>query len=322
MHHHGLAPEALSRMEREPGRFGVEMVTAEGKHVLRFLDGKTVRVPPKWTDLAERKAHLAAMGIDGAVLSTQIDLHRYTLPAEEGIALARALNDGMADWLDGEPMLRGMATLPLQDGGAAAEELRRATEDLGLVGAMIKTHVAGRNLDAPELEPLWQAAEALRAPIFIHPSDVLGASDRLSCYYMANLLGNPFETTMAAASLILAGVLDRHPDLTLVLAHGGGYLSLAFGRLTHGYTHVAEVQFPAKEPPGNYLRRFFYDTILYDLRALEYLVELVGAERILVGSDYPFPMEPEEIVGMVRQLAIPPAEQDRILENAARLYGF
>jgi aminocarboxymuconate-semialdehyde decarboxylase len=321
MHNHGLAPSALERMRREPERHGVTVTDVPGGVEVRFPDGPARRVEPSWSDLTERLEHLSAIGLDGAVLSTQIEFHRYTLPVPEGVTLMRTLNDGMAEWVAGETRLRAMASLPLQDGIAAAEELRRACQDLGLTGAMIATHVGPKNLDDPGLEPLWQAAEDLRQPIFIHPTDVLG-KDRLSCYYLQNLLGNPFETTVAAASLIMAGVLDRHPDLTIVLAHGGGYLTLAFGRLTHGYTHIAGVDFRAAKPPTAYLQRFLYDTILYDPAPLQHLLKVAGVDRILLGTDYPFAMEPDGLLAMIDELGLAPEERERLLTNAARLYGF
>jgi aminocarboxymuconate-semialdehyde decarboxylase len=321
MHHHGLAPASLARIAAEPERYGARLTHEEGGVVrVGFCDGKEVRVPPAWTELEARRAHLNDQGCDGAVLSTQIDFHRYTLPAEEGVRLAEVLNDGMAEWVQGRPDFKGMATLPLQDGPAAARVLARAKEQ-GLVGAMIMTHVGPRNLDDPGLEPVWEAAEELAMPIFVHPGDVLGR-DRLSCYYLTNLLGNPFETTVAASHLILGGVLDRHPGLVVVLAHGGGYLSLAYGRLTHGVGHVANVAFPAAAPPKAYLRRFYYDTILYEQELLRNLMHLVGADRILLGSDYPFDMEPDRFVDFVRTLPASEAEREAILTNAARLYGF
>jgi aminocarboxymuconate-semialdehyde decarboxylase len=320
MHNHGLSPGALARLCADQERLGLRVVDkAEGVE-LHFRDGFRQTVLPRWTDLDERLRHLRAQGVDGAVLSNQVDFCRYTLPPDDGLALCRVLNDGMAEWVAGRGEVRGMATVPLQDGAKAAAELERATA-LGLRGAMITTHVGPHNLDLPDLEPFWAAAEALRAPIFIHPSDVLG-KERLSCYYTQNLLGNPFETTVAATHLVMSGVLDRHPELTVVLAHGGGYFTLAYGRLSHGYGHVPNVSFPSAKPPAAYVRRFFYDTLLYDAEALRHLVRVAGVDRILLGSDYPFVMEPDHLLELVDSLELPAKERDRLLGNAARLYGF
>lgn len=319
MHHHAVPPEAVARLRRDPGRYGCRFEDTPSGPVLTFLDGwgRPLPISGRMTDLVERKAHLREIGADGAVISVWIDFHRYRMDPRRGQELAAMLNDTLAEWLRAEPRLRAMATLPLQDGEAAARELARAKADLAMPGAMIMTHVGDANLDDPGLEPLWTAAESLRTPLFLHPTDVAG-KDRLGCYFLENLLGNPFETTIAAATLIMSGVLDRHPDLEIVLAHGGGYLSLATGRLSHGFSHNPAVDFPAESPPEAYLRRFYYDTILYRPEAVAHLANLVGRDRLLFGTDYPFTMEMEDPLRTLRGLGF----DDAALGRAAEVYGF
>lgn len=319
MHHHAVPPEALLRIRKDPGRYGGRVEdTAQGPKVT-FEDGwdGPLRVFERMTAMEARRAHMEELGIDGAVLSVWVNFHRYRLPPAKGLALSAMLNDTLAQWIRDEKNLKAMATVPLQDGALAAQELRRAKEDLHMPGAMIMTHVGDLNLDAGHLEPFWEAAESLRTPVFLHPADVAG-KDRMECYFLQNLLGNPFDTTIAAASLIMSGVMDRHPDLEIVLAHGGGYLSLAAGRLAHGYAHAPGVTFPSAHPPDHYLRRFYYDTILYRPEALQYLARLVGWDRILFGTDYPFHMEPPDPLAMLGTLGL----GEDVLGQAARLYGF
>jgi aminocarboxymuconate-semialdehyde decarboxylase len=329
MHNHGVAPAAYERLLGEPFAYGARIEHRNDGRWLVFED--SMQQDPRsldsqaWallTDLEQSKSHLRDIGADGAVVSTYISLHRYTLDAEKALRLCRLLNDGLAAWIRDEPQFRGMAMLPLPDGAAAATELERSTTQLGLKGAMLVTNAGeGRNLDLPELEPLWEAAEALNAPLFLHPTNVAG-SDRLGDYMLENLLGNPFDTTIAAASLILSGVLDRHQDLKVVLAHGGGYLSTAFARLNHGYEVNPATRRHAAQPPEAYLKRFYYDTILYHPYALMNLIELVGAGRIVLGTDYPFNMEPPEAVRAIEALEIARDQSEQILGNAAQLYGF
>jgi aminocarboxymuconate-semialdehyde decarboxylase len=329
MHSHVIAPRAFERVKAEPQAYGASYEETPDGPRFGFADTMQQQAglltPDTWRrlgDLDLAKAHLRDIGADGAVVSTYISWHRYTLPLAQGLPFCRLLNDSLAEWLKGEHAFRGMATLPLGDGAAAAAELRRTTHDLGLVGAMLVTNTGdGRSMDADHLEPLWQAAEELDAPIFLHPSNVAGR-DRMYAWALENLIGNPLDTTIAAASLILSGVLDRHPRLKIVLSHGGGYFAFGAGRLTHGYLTNPNTRRTAKEPPQAYVRRFYYDTILYDPRALRYLIDVVGADRIMLGTDYPFNMEPPDAVRAIEALEVAREESEKILGNAAQLYGF
>lgn len=329
MHNHGVAPAAYERLLDQPFTFGARIEQRNDGRWLVFEDSMQQDPrsldSPSWSllpDIEKSKVHLREIGADGAVISTYISLHRYTLDPEKSHRLCQSLNDGLASWIRDEPQFRGMATLPLPDGLAATEELERSTKQLALKGAMLVTNAGdGRNLDLPDLEPLWEAAESLDAPLFLHPSNVAGI-ERLGDHALENLLGNPFDTTIAAASLILSGVLDRHPDLKIVLAHGGGYLPIAFARLNHGYDVNPQTRRNTRQPPEAYLKRFYYDTILYHPYALMNLIELVGADRIMLGTDYPFNMEPPEAVKAIEALEIAREQSEQILGNAAKLYGF
>src|SRR5262249_20369744 len=156
----------------------------------------------------------------------------------------------------------GIGTLPMQSGEEAAKELRRIVTTLGLRGAMFASNVFGKNLDDPDFEPLWQAAEELGAFLFVHPNNVAGA-DRMKSYYLNNLIGNPLDTTIAAACLVFGGVLDRHPRLKICLAHGGGFLPYQSGRWTHGWDVRPEPRKNVPKRPEQIHKRFLYDTILH-----------------------------------------------------------
>jgi aminocarboxymuconate-semialdehyde decarboxylase len=208
--------------------------------------------------------------------------------------------------------------LPMQAPSQAADELRHAVRVLGLSGAQIGSNIAGKNLDDPELEPVWAAAAELGAFILLHPINVAGA-DRLSSYYLTNLIGNPLDTTIAAASLVFGGVLERHPTLKICLAHGGGFVPYQAGRFVHGWHVRAEPKSKLAKPPTESLKRFYFDTIVHSKEALAFLVGSAGADRVLLGSDYPFDMGMPEGVSQVRSLSVPAAGQSAILGGRARV---
>jgi aminocarboxymuconate-semialdehyde decarboxylase len=209
----------------------------------------------------------------------------------------------------------------MQDPERAVAELRRAMGQLGLRGAQIGSHVEGRNLDDPALEPLWAAADELGAFILVHPQKIAGG-DRLKSFYLKNLIGNPLDTTIAAASLVFGGVLERHPNLKFCFAHGGGFMPYQVGRMNHGWSVRPEGKVNLKHKPEDSIRRLYFDCILHSEPALRYLVETFGADHVLLGSDYPFDMGMLDCVSQVRALGVPAQDRDTILGAAAvRLLG-
>jgi aminocarboxymuconate-semialdehyde decarboxylase len=256
------------------------------------------------------------------VLSAAPQTYLYDHDASLGAACASLQNDEIAKLVKAHPdRFLGIATLPLQAPQRAAEELRRAVRTLGFHGAMIGSNVHGKNLDDPALEPLWATAAYLDALILIHPYNVAGA-DRLRSYYLNNLIGNPLDTTIAAACLVFGGVLERHPKLKVLLVHGGGFVPYQAGRWVHGWKVRPEPQVHLKQSPVPWIDRFYYDTILHAKPQLEFLVDSVGASRVLLGSDYPSDMGTGECVRQVRALSIPDTDKAAVLGGlAASLLG-
>jgi aminocarboxymuconate-semialdehyde decarboxylase len=187
---------------------------------------------------------------------------------------------------------------------------------LGLKGSMFASNVVGKNLDDPSFEPLWATAEELGAFMLIHPNNVAGA-DRLKSYYLGNLIGNPLDTTIAAACLIFGGVMDRHPKLKIMLAHGGGFTPYQAARWEHGWKVRPEPKKNVPAQPKGIAKRFNYDTILHSAPALEAMIGLVGSERVMLGSDYPYDMAMMDCVSHVRSLKISDADKDAILNGNA-----
>jgi aminocarboxymuconate-semialdehyde decarboxylase len=206
----------------------------------------------------------------------------------------------------------GIATLPMASPARAADELKRSMTKLGLRGAMFASNVKGVNLDDPSFEPLWSAAQELGAFMFVHPNNIAGA-DRLKSYYLANLIGNPLDTTIAAACLYFGGVMDRYPKLKIMLAHGGGFTPYQAARWEHGWAVRPEPKKNIKSQPKNIAGRFLYDTILHSDKTLEAMIGLVGTERVMLGSDYPYDMGMMNCVKHVRDLKISDANKTSIL---------
>ena len=249
-----------------------------------------------WLPPEARIHHMDAAGVDIQVLSMNPQLFRYTLDSELAIAAARAVNDELADTVRLFPnRFRALATLPLQSPSAAIAELQRAVNELGLSGAIVGTHVGGANWDEPQLVEVLEAANELGAFVFIHPL-ATRIRDPLPRFHMKNLIGNPAETTIAAGSLIFSGLMNRLDRVNICLAHGGGYAPWAIGRFDHGYASRPESGEYLRLPPSSYLRRFYFDTLTHSRANLQYMVEHIGADRLVVGTDFPADMGEREPV--------------------------
>lgn len=240
-------------------------------------------------DVEARLTAMDAAGIDFALLSVVPPLFLYWVDDAGGNDAAKRLNDAVAAMVDAAPgRFAGLATLPMQDPAAAVAELRRAVEVLGMRGAQIGSHIEGTTLDDPSLRAVMQAAVDLGVPLVIHPYYV-GSSPELDDFYLTNLQGNPWQTAVCASRLIFSGLLDDLPALDLVLVHGGGHLPYQIGRLDHGHRVRPEAAGSAR-PPSQYLRRFHYDTLTHRPESTRWLIEQVGGDRVLFGTDMPFDM--------------------------------
>ena len=197
------------------------------------------------------------------------------------------MNDCLAEFASASGgRIVGLASVPLQDPESAARELRRAIEELGFRGAQIGTSVEGVPLDDARYAVFFKEASELHVPLMIHPYAV-GKRERMEDFQLNNLVGNPMDTCLSAARLILSGFLDRYPELKIILPHGGGYLPYQIGRLDRGY-FARPGKNLCEHAPSEYLKRFYFDTILFDPKPLKFLFDLVGAERLMVGTDLPF----------------------------------
>jgi len=244
------------------------------------------------------------------------------MEADESLEFARWLNDRFAEAVALHPRrFVALASLPMQDSQKAAAELERAMTRLELRGVEIGSNINGRYFDDPSLDPFWEAAQSLNALIFVHPQQVVGA-ERMKDYNLANLIGNPTDTSLAMAKCIFGGVLERFPRLKFVLAHAGGFLPYTWGRLDRGYRIQNSSISKIAKAPGEYVKLFYFDTITHSAMALEYLVANFGADHVLLGSDYPYDMGDPEPVETLRGTKIGAREREQITgANACRLLG-
>jgi aminocarboxymuconate-semialdehyde decarboxylase len=274
-------------------------------------------VAREFVDAEAKVEQMDELGIDVSVLSIAPPLFFYEQDAADAVAFAERANDALADVVSSGSRLHGFATLPLQDGDRAAAELERSVRELGLVGAQIGTNCGPTPIDAAELEPVLAAAESLGVPLMLHPYYV-GPKPMLEDFYFTNSIGNPLDTCTAAARLIHSGALDRHPGLSVILVHAGGFMPYQLGRLDHAFEVRQEPRAAIERPPSTYLRRFWLDSITHSDASLEFLASLAGTDRIVLGTDLPFDMGDPLPLDRIRRVGLDP---DELGGTAASLLG-
>jgi aminocarboxymuconate-semialdehyde decarboxylase len=237
--------------------------------------------------LADMNKH----NVDVMVLCTVPVLFSYWARPEHTLEWSEMLNDHLASVVRDHPTrFIGLGTLPMQDVQLACQELRRVVTELGMPGVEIGSNINGMNLDDRSLDPFWAEAEKLGASIFVHPWEMMG-SDRTQRYFQQWLVGMPAETTLAASSMIFGGVFDRFPNLRVMFSHAGGSLPFTLGRLSHGYHARPDLcNVNTVQDPRTYIGKFWVDGITHDEHALRYLVDVMGADKVAYGTDYPFPL--------------------------------
>ncbi|MGH9822350.1 MAG: amidohydrolase family protein [Blastocatellia bacterium] len=318
IHAHYFPETYLDLVAGEGKRFGAAYRMTDKGFYIKTPAGSNGPLPAKFIDLKARVADMDQQGVGVQAISLTAPM-LYWGDEELSTNLAKAWNDAASAAHQAYPTrLAVFLTLPMQYPDRALDELARASKLPGMRGVYLGTNINGKDLDNPQFEPVLARIEALDLPIFLHPVEPL-AEDRLKQFFLSNLIGNPVETAVAACHLIFGGVLDRHPKLQIGLPHGGGVLPILTGRIDQGWLTQSDLK-ASSRIPSTYLRRFTYDTMTHSKAIMEFVIKEVGAERVMLGSDYCFTMGYDRPVQFVEQVDLTGPERKMILgSNAARI---
>jgi aminocarboxymuconate-semialdehyde decarboxylase len=332
VHAHILLP-ALQQLvaEADPEGFGAQQALEVRRNGPESMAASGKMIKERWpqlTDLDRRLADMDAQGVDVQLVSPSPSHFYYFAPGELALQVARSANKAVREFVDRAPeRLNGVGLVPLQHPALMVEALEHAVLECGLLGVEIGSFAATPGdpdrstveLSDPRLEPFWRRAEELDALVFLHP---FGCSldERLDRFYLANTVSQPAENAVALSHLIFSGVLDRHPDLKVLAAHGGGYLPTSLGRSDHAWRVRPEAHGCA-QPPSSYLKKLYFDSLVHNPAELRALVAAAGPEQVLLGSDYPFDMGSDRPAAEVIDALLPPADEARVLAGNAAALG-
>ena len=283
------------------------------------------QLPPKssWTS-EQRLSDMDSLGVDVHVVSPYSGFYNYEMDADRTMATSRESNDEISEMMKSWPdRFQGLATLPMQDVPAAVAELERVMVQLGFKGAVIDDKINGKLLDEAEFMPFWKAAEQLGAVIMFHQGGDTIVDQRIKRYHLPNSVGNLADRTLTFAALVMGGVMDACPDLRVCLSHGGGFACYGAGRMDRGWQRIPASERLAAHPPSAYLSRFYYDCIVYTEQSLRFLIDSVGIERVVFGTDWPYDMAQDWPVSWILSMeSLTQEEKDAILwKNLEALLG-
>ena len=324
--HAHLTPQRFWRATEERGDWhGLKRERdARGREILVAGDRRG-QLPPKssWTP-EQRLSDMDSLGVDVHVVSPYSGFYNYEMATEQTVASSRESNDEISQMMQSWPdRFQGLATLPMQDVPAAVGELERVMGQLGFKGAVIDDKINGKLLDEPEFRPFWKAAEQLGAVIMFHQGGDTIVDQRIKRYHLPNSVGNLADRTLTFAALVMGGVMDACPDLRVCLSHGGGFACYGAGRMDRGWERISPGERLAAHPPSAYLNRFYYDCIVYTEQALRFLIDSVGIDRVVFGTDWPYDMAQDWPVPWILSMeSLTQEEKDAILwKNLETLLG-
>lgn len=321
-HAHIIVPE-MTREAAPEETWRPQVQWINGQQVIEF-GGKSLKsAVHEFVHIEAVLAAQDAAGVERVLLCPWVSLLRYDAEPQEGLRLSRIYNEALSRLAQGHPnRVSALGTVPLQDPEVAARELETVMSEPGLHGVEIAASVNGLYLGDDRFAPFWAAAEATEALVFVHPTTRGFGIPALNDFYLWNTVGNPLETTITAAHLIMAGVMERHPNLKVLLAHGGGAILSLRGRLRHAHSFQPQARAQLVESPEDSLRRFYFDTVTHDPTLLQALIDYAGVDHVLLGSDYPFDMGVEQPAEIVLALGLSEADEAKILGgNLVNLLG-
>ena len=311
-------PDTFFRLIEEVGgdfSFGKDPT---GRTIIRYRGSRFFGITPPMTDPARRLEDMDRVGIDVEVLSLSTP-NVYFAPADRQAEVARLVNDAYADLAARHPKrFKGFASIPMDDPDAALRELERALDELRLNGVIVLSNINGRALADPRYRPFFVECDRRRVCVFIHPM-IPASAEPFAEYVLGPIIGFPFDTTLAVARLCYAGVLRELPNIRWILGHLGGAVPYLMERMDNGYRDFAECRANIDELPSVYLKRLYYDTVSFSAPSLRLTRELVGADHMVMGSDYPHLLGSiDRAVSSIESLDIPAADKERIFSGTAR----
>lgn len=321
LHSHVIPKNLVDAIRREPTLFGAHICSGSTAEKIIHDAGYAYPLTPEFFAPDAKIAAMDQRKIDISVVSIAPPMFYYWADVDLAVRAARMVNDGIAEFVSAHPTrLRAMGSLPMGHPEAALAELDRIVREYGFHGVELGASIEGALLAEPRFRSVLHHCENLGVFIFAHPYYV-GTRCGMEAFYLTNLLGNPWDTTLMASNLMLSGVLEAMPELNICLAHGGGFLPYQVGRLAHGYQVRSETHAGSKRSPFEAIKRFYYDTLLFNPLALRYLIDTVGSDRVCFGTDDPFDMAEVDVAGLLSAAGgLSRAECSNILGgNALRL---
>ncbi len=322
IHSHFIAQEFLDLIAKTGSVWHTELQKRDDRTWVVHEQGYAYPLVRGFYDAGSRLADMARMKVDMAAVSASPTMFYYWAEPKLGLQVARLTNDGIHRLTREHPgKFVGMGTLPMQDLDLAIRELRRCVDELGFRAICIGSNVEGVQFDDPRFRPFFKECETRRVFVFFHP--YISAGRRIfTKYYLTNLYGNPMDTAMTIASLIFGGVLEKCPALRVGFPHGGGFFPYQLGRLQHGYEVRHEPKANGTKSPEQYLNQIYFDSILFTHKPLRFLVELAGADHVMLGTDYAFDMGMSAPVEFIEGAGLPASQTQAILSgNACKLFG-
>lgn len=324
VHHHYFAPELIDEIKQHGKALGIEYFARknaqESPLQLRFPKGNRLVLDRRLAEVDNRLAEMTKGHIGVATVEVQTSAVGYELAAEQGESWSKLYNEAIMNLVKRHPTrFAGIANVPLQDPPRAAKVLEHAIRDLKMSGVTLASNVAGKYFDDKSFDPFWAKAQELDVMMIMHPEWVAG-SDKMGGYGLRTVCGNPADTTLSVGYMIYSGVFDRFPNLKLCLLHGGGFFPYHLGRFDNSFETTARGRrpHPAQQPPSKYLKNLYFDNLVYRVETVEYLKRMVGADHIMVGTDYPYDLGDWMAAEKLQKMECSASEREAMMHGNAR----